>query len=99
MGCREQILEFERQVPTGDEPDAIGALEAEKARLQQRLANGHAPPQKPQDELLTPEEVAEWLKVSLSWVYDHQKAFGAHHLSSKCLRFSRKAVGRYLARR
>jgi hypothetical protein len=50
------------------------------------------------DQWLTAEQVAELLHVSARWAYDHAKILGARHLSRRCVRFSSRAVRRYMAR-
>ena len=52
-----------------------------------------------EDQSLTAEEVAQRLQVSTRWVYDHGEQLGARHLSRRCVRYSARAVTRYLARR
>ena len=51
------------------------------------------------DEMLTAEQVAAKLSVTPRFCYDHAKELGAKKLSRKCVRFSSRAVTRYLARR
>lgn len=48
---------------------------------------------------LTAEEAASTLQVSPRWVYDHGAKLGARHLSKRCVRFSSRAIERYLSRK
>ena len=54
------------------------------------------------DELLTVNDVAQWLKVPPSWVYERTRRRGADRLPfirlGKYLRFEETAVKRYLER-
>ena len=54
------------------------------------------------DELLTVDEVAEWLKVPPSWIYERTRRRGAERLPfiklGKYLRFEEAAVKAYLGR-
>lgn len=63
-------------------------------------AEGVAPPALPEpvEEWLTAEQVAERLGVTQRWCYDHQEALGARRLSRRCVRFSGRAIARYMAR-
>jgi len=51
------------------------------------------------EQWLTAEQVAELLHVSQRWCYDHEDTLGAKRLSRRCVRFSSRAVQRYMARR
>lgn len=53
----------------------------------------------PSDEMLTVEDAAKRIGVSKRWCYDHAKEIGGKKLSRRCVRFSSRAVERYLARR
>lgn len=57
-----------------------------------------APPPTP-EEWLTAKQTAAILKVSQTWCYDHDKLLGAKHLSRRCVRFSRHAIERFMAKR
>jgi hypothetical protein len=48
---------------------------------------------------LTADQVAERLRCSPRWVYDHGQQLGARHLSRRCVRFSSRAIDRYLSRK
>ena len=48
---------------------------------------------------LTAEQCAERLNVSVRWCYDHAAQIGGKKLSRRCVRFSSRAVARYLSRR
>lgn len=63
-------------------------------------AEGPALPAVPEspEEWLTAEQVAERLGVTQRWCYDHAEALGARKLSRRCVRFSSRAIARYLAR-
>ena len=54
------------------------------------------------DELLTVKELAEWLKVSRSWVYERTRRRGRDQLPhikiGKYVRFEESAVREFLAR-
>ena len=73
--------------------DALSAnvLDAQPTTAQ---ANGAEPVR-----WLTAEECAEILHVSARWCYDHAVDLGARRLSRRCVRFSSRAVARYMARR
>jgi predicted DNA-binding transcriptional regulator AlpA len=52
------------------------------------------------DRLLTAEEAAQRLGVTVRWLYDHARDLTfAKRLSRKCLRFSEAGLRRYLERR
>jgi predicted DNA-binding transcriptional regulator AlpA len=52
------------------------------------------------DRLLTAEEAAARLGVTVRWLYDHAKTLAfAKRLSRKCLRFSEAGLRRYQERR
>jgi hypothetical protein len=51
------------------------------------------------DQWLTAEECSAKLHVSTRWCYDHAMELGARKLSRRCVRFSEKALERYMARR
>ena len=52
------------------------------------------------DELLTPEQAARMLGVTLKWIYAHKRQLPyVAGLSRKTLRFSRKGLQRYIAAR
>jgi len=61
--------------------------------------NGTTPPERSPDRSLTAGQVAEMLGTSVRWVYDHADQLGGKRLSRRCLRFSERAVRRYLERR
>jgi hypothetical protein len=48
---------------------------------------------------LTADECADLLHVSARWCYDHGQQLGVRRLSRRCVRFSSRAVARYMARR
>jgi hypothetical protein len=47
---------------------------------------------------LTAAECADRLHVSARWCYDHAVDLGAKRLSRRCVRFSSRAVARYMRR-
>lgn len=53
-----------------------------------------------QMKLITPDELAEWLKVPLSWIYDRVRKTGPERLPAYniggCLRFSIAEIEDYL---
>ena len=51
------------------------------------------------DEWLTADECAERLHVSSRWVYDHGELLGRRQLTRRCVRFSARALARYMARK
>lgn len=51
------------------------------------------------DEWLTADQCAERLHVSSRWVYDHGELLGRHQLTRRCVRFSARALARYMARK
>lgn len=51
------------------------------------------------DRSLTVKQVAERLGVAQRWVYDHGEQLGARRLSRRCVRFSERAVERWLSQR
>lgn len=51
------------------------------------------------DTLLNAEQVAERLNLNVRWIYDHADQLGVRRLSRRCVRFSSRAVERYLTRR
>jgi hypothetical protein len=89
-------------------PDLLAELERAKATAYARLlapqnsqpSDADAPPNENDsvDELMTPDEVAQYLKVDLSWVYRHNKELQGSSLSDRCLRFRRSIVDRHLDR-
>jgi hypothetical protein len=48
---------------------------------------------------LTADECAAIMHVSARWCYDHLQQIGGKRLSRRCVRFSSRAVARYMARR
>jgi predicted DNA-binding transcriptional regulator AlpA len=51
------------------------------------------------DVMLTAMQAAERLGVSKRWVYDHADKIGGRSLTARCVRFSSRAIDRYLARK
>lgn len=51
------------------------------------------------DRTLTAAEVATLLRVRLRWVYLHYDKLGGRHLSPRCVRFSERAVKRFMERK
>lgn len=79
--------------------DQLGAAIARlAARAMEPAATRPAVDVKPEpnDELLTPDEVAALLKADRRFVYRNAKALGAVRLSRRKLRFSARRVRRYL---
>jgi helix-turn-helix protein len=64
-----------------------------------RLAARVMAPADPADELLNVDDVARLLKVTPKFVYAHGDDLGAVRLSRRKVRFSRRAVVRYVERR
>ena len=50
------------------------------------------------EELMTPQNVADYLNVDLSWVYRHAEELQGLSLSDRCLRFRRSVIERHLDR-
>jgi len=51
------------------------------------------------DEWLTAEQTAARLGVSDRWCYDHADQLGVRRLSRRCVRFSARAVDRFMTKR
>jgi hypothetical protein len=62
------------------------------------VAAAPAVPEQPET-WMTAKEVGAMLGTSSRWAFDHQRELGGRKLSSKCVRFSSRAVSRYLNRR
>ena len=105
MTWREDLRAIFNEVAVSEIPDALGELARGQAVMQLRLqapgrntsgpgpqvsAPGH-------DQQLTADEVASRLSVSKKWVYGHEEQLGAVHLSARAVRFSERAVQRYIA--
>jgi len=100
------LLAVAEAAPQEDIPDLLAELERAKATALVRLLgaqNDH--PDSPaatqddgNDELMTPEEVAEYLKVDPSWVYRHAEELEGASLSDRCMRFRRSVIDRHLDR-
>jgi hypothetical protein len=58
-----------------------------------------APDPEEPEKWLTADECAALLHVSARWCYDHRVQLGGRKLSRRCVRFSSRAVDRYLRRR
>jgi hypothetical protein len=58
----------------------------------------HATTEEPET-WLTAEQAGAMLNVSPRWCYDHEKELGGKKLSRRCVRFSSRAVDRYVNRR
>jgi predicted DNA-binding transcriptional regulator AlpA len=91
-------------VPPGRIPTLIGLVRLLEARLvQSELQPRPSPrssvsPQEPSDRLLTPQEAAQLLGVTVRWLYRRadKLPFG-RRLSRKTLRFSEAGLRRYLS--
>jgi hypothetical protein len=81
------------------EISALLAMVLTRARVEAGAPTG-APGGPATDHLLSPEETAQRLGVSIRWLYRHADSLGfARRLSRKTLRFSERGLDRYLARR
>lgn len=98
MNWREDLRTIIDEVAVSEIPDVLGELARAQAVVQLRLQpprqNGSTPEP---DQLLTANEVADRLNVGTKWVYSHADQLGAAHLSPRAVRFSERAVQRYLA--
>ncbi len=107
MNWRSELEALVEAVPPDQVPDAIGELEAAKARLYARLMtpsthgnpNGRGGKAAEPDRLIDVNEAAAILGVKVSWMYRHADEFGATRLSRKCLRFSEARIRREAERR
>lgn len=89
VGWLRELLAAEtgaRGSPTSDDRDPAGIPGTPPAST-----NG--------ERMLSAEEVAERLGVSVRWCYDHQDQLGGKRLSRRCLRFPEVGVRRYVERR
>ncbi len=97
MSWRANLEAVVEAVPGDQLCHLIGELARLDAVTRQRLTsqdNGAPPPQP--EKYLTARGVAAMLSVSKKWVYAHQRQLGGTRLDG-ALRFSEKAVRRYLA--
>lgn len=53
-------------------------------------------PPPPLEELLTPREVANLLKVNVEYIHRHHRKIGSLRLGNKRLRFRRESVDKYM---
>jgi predicted DNA-binding transcriptional regulator AlpA len=93
-------------VPTEHIPPILTQLAALQMALAAKLisdgGNGQAPIQTPQEqeELLTPDEAAALLSVSVDWMYRHASGLPfSKRLSRKALRFSKSGLLKWRAGR
>ena len=90
-----RIADAERMKATAPGADVLRVVLAELGDV-----DGEPDAGGPGDRLLTAEEAALMLGVTVRWCYDHAKRLPfAKRLSRKCLRFSEAGLRRYLARR
>ncbi len=80
---------------------ALDAIPVERipaaiARLAARAMEPPPAPPRPDDALLTPDEVAALLRSDRRFVYRHARALGGVRLSRRKLRFSAARVRRYI---
>jgi len=83
-------------------PDGASVTLPRADLLEALGTNGTTPPApdpEPGGEWLTARDVADLLRTSVRWVYDHAVQLGGKRLSRRCLRFPRAAVRRYMERR
>ena len=77
-------------------------LEALAERLAAKLqnGNGHAPPEAP-DKLITVEEAAERIGMTVRWIYGHasELPFVVRLPNSRAVRFSERGLAKWLAKR
>jgi hypothetical protein len=83
-------------IPRAQIPAAIARLAARL--LQEPPPLARQPPTESDDAILTPVEVATFLKTDRRWVYRNGKALGAIRLSRRKLRFSARRIQRFLKR-
>ncbi len=90
-----------RDLPPEVARDLFPKVAALHAALQVRAVSldGAAQPEAPEwDRLLTPEEAAQILGVTVKWLYRHAKRFSfTRRLSRKCLRFSEAGLRKWQA--
>jgi predicted DNA-binding transcriptional regulator AlpA len=107
---RLSIRAIAEAIPPDKMAEAIGELEAAKAQLYARLANGRVSSEEQatrqqtkateSDQLLTAEEAAKLLGVTRRWLYDKADSLPfIVRLSPRTLRFSEKGIQRYIARK
>ena len=105
MNWRGELEALVEAVPPDQVPDAIGELEAAKARLYARLmtpsthGNPNGGKAAERDRMIDVNEAAAILGVKVSWMYRHADEYGAIRLSRKCLRFSEARIRREAERR
>lgn len=80
-------------------PALMGQLEAWKAALWLRMTRGTPGVSAPEDRLLTAEEVAQRLNVSIDYVYRHAREFPFMLREGRAVRFSQLGLERYLKQR
>lgn len=96
-----QLNRLAEELPPGEAPGFIGALEAVKARALARLLSpplaGNGPPESStQDRLLTVEEAARKLGMSEDWCYRQAKRLPFAVRIGRQLRFSERGIERYI---
>ena len=93
---RRRGAEPQAEVLEGCAEDLDGAIEG--AGMTSGVKDGsHV---EPNDDLLTAQHVAEIMKVTRRWVYDHADGLPfARRLSRKTLRFSRRGLDRWIRMR
>jgi predicted DNA-binding transcriptional regulator AlpA len=87
-------------LPREDIPVLLGELETLRARLWARLLDVQslpAPRDAGQDRLLTPQEAAALIGVSLRWLHRHQHQLPSTRLSKKVIRFNQSELTRWVA--
>lgn len=93
------------QVRLEEIPELLGALEAVKARLWNRLNSPSLPDtppkgRKPSDHLLDAKEAAERLGVKPKWLYSHADRLPfTRRLGGRTLRFSEQGLIRWMESR
>jgi len=100
MTWREDLRAILGEVPADELPNVIGELARAQAVAQLRLSaprsRGKAPTPPAPDRQLTATEAAERLRMSAKWVRRYGDQLGASHLSPRAVRYSERAIQRYL---
>lgn len=100
MTWRADLRAIVEEIAASDIPDVLGELARAQAVIQLKLQpprqDGAAPVL---DQQLTVDEVADRLKVGTKWVYAHADQLGAVHLSARAIRFSERAIQRFIVAR
>jgi excisionase family DNA binding protein len=96
----ETLRSLTEQTPPDHIPAVLGALEAASATLWARLHASQPAASEPRRlRLLTPQEAAARLTVSVRWIYRHADQLGAVRHSRRQLRFPEHRLERWIAAR